>query len=65
MERAFGDTHDQVTRHHKRKRWRDWVAEVGRHLDHNGPGPYPWSRLDQEPEIIAALQTLPQEKHTA
>jgi transposase len=65
MERAFGDTHDKVTRHHKRKRWRDLVADVGRHRDHNGPWPYQLSRLYQQPEIIAALQTLQQEKHAA
>jgi hypothetical protein len=57
-ERIFGDTHDQVTRHRKRKRLRDWVAEVGRPLDRQGPGPYPLSHLDQKPEIRAALETL-------
>jgi putative transposase len=65
IERAFGDTHDQVTRNHKRKRLRDLVADVGRHLDRNGPWPYPLSRLYQEPEITAALQTLQQEKQAA
>jgi len=37
IERAFGDTHDKVTRNHKRKRLRDLVADVGQHLDHNAP----------------------------
>jgi putative transposase len=45
IERAFGDTHDKVTRNHKRKRLRDLVADVGRHLDCNGPWPYQLSRL--------------------
>jgi DDE superfamily endonuclease len=31
IERAFGDPHDKVTRHHQRKRWRDLVADVARH----------------------------------
>jgi putative transposase len=65
IERAFGDTHDKVTRNHKRKRLRDLVADVGRHLDHNGPWPYQLSRLYQEPEVTAALQILRQEKHAA
>ena len=57
-ERAFGDTPDQVTRHHKRKRLRDLVADGGRHLDHNGPWPYHLSVLYQEPEVTAALKEL-------
>jgi putative transposase len=65
IERAFGDTHDKVTRHHKRKRLRDLVADVRRHLNRNGPWPYQLSRLYQEPEVTAALQTLRQEQHAA
>jgi putative transposase len=65
IERIFGDTHDKVTRNHKRKRLRDLVADVGRHLDRNGPWPYQLSRLYQEPEVTAALQTLRQEKQAA
>jgi putative transposase len=65
IERAFGDVHDKVTRNHKRKRLRDLVADVGRHLDRNGPWPYQLSRLYQEPDVTAALQTLRQEKHAA
>jgi transposase len=65
IERAFGDTHDKMTRNHKRKRLHDLVADVGRHLDHNGPWPYQLSRLYQEPEVTAALQILIQEKHAA
>jgi putative transposase len=65
IERAFGDTHDKVTRHHKRKRLRDWVAEVGRPRDRHGPWPYQLSHLYQEPEVSAALAILRQEKHVA
>jgi transposase len=54
IERIFGDTHDKVTRNHKRKRLRDLVADVRRHLDHNGPWPYQLSAIYQEPEVRAA-----------
>ena len=65
IERVFGDTHDKVTRNHKRKRLRDLVADVHRHLDRNGPWPYQLSRLYEEPEVTAALQALRLEKHAA
>jgi hypothetical protein len=65
IERVFEDTHDKVTRNHKRKRLRDLVADVGRHLDRNGLWPYQLSHLYQEPEVTAALQTLRQVKHAA
>jgi transposase len=65
IERAFGDTHDKVTRNHKRKRLRDLVADVARHLDQNGPWPYQLSALYQEPEVTAALEILRQEKRSA
>ena len=58
IERIFGDTHDKVTRHHKRKRLRDLVADVGRHLDRNGPWPYRLSMIYQEPVVTTALQQL-------
>jgi transposase len=58
IERAFGDTHDKVTRNHKRKRLRDLVADVTRHLDHNGPWLYHLSALYHEPEVTAALKEL-------
>jgi putative transposase len=65
IERIFGDAHDKVTRNHKRKRLRDLVADVGRHLDRNGPWPYRLSTMYQEPDITAALKKLVQEKHAA
>jgi putative transposase len=65
IERIFGDTHDKVTRNHKRKRLRDLVADVGRHLDRNGPWPYRLSTIYQAPDITTALKELMQEKHAA
>jgi transposase len=38
IERIFGDTHNKVTRNHKRKRLRDLVADVGRHLEKTAIG---------------------------
>jgi transposase len=58
IERIFGDTHDKVTRHHKRKRLRDFVAAGGRHLDRQGPWPYRLSMIYQEPVVTTALQQL-------
>jgi len=65
IERVFGDTHDKVTRNHKRKRLRDLVADVGRHLDRNGPWLYHLSRIYQDPEITTLLKKLMQDKHIA
>jgi putative transposase len=65
IERVFGDTHDKVTRNHKRKRLRDLVADVSRHLERNGPWPYRLSTIYQEPDITTALKKLRQQKHAA
>jgi transposase len=65
IERVFGDTHDKVTRNHKRKRLCDLVADVRRHLDRNGPWRYRLSQIYQEPEITAALKKLRQDKQSA
>jgi transposase len=65
IERVFGDTHDKVTRHHKRKRLRDLVDDVRRHLDRNGPWRYHLSQIYQEPEITTALKKLMQDKQIA
>lgn len=65
IERIFGDTHDKVTRNHKRKRLRDLMADVSRPLERNGPWPYQLSRIYQEPDVTAALPTLKREKHAA
>jgi transposase len=54
IERIFGDAQDKVTRNHKRKRLPDWVADVGRHLERNGPWLYRLSTIYQEPDITMA-----------
>jgi hypothetical protein len=56
IERCFGDWHDQVTRHHRRKRIRDLVADGERHLQQNGPWPSQLSELYQEAELTQALK---------
>jgi len=65
IERIFGDAHDKVTRNHKRKRLRDLVADVGRHLEQNGPWLYRLSRIYQEPEITTALKELRRNQQVA
>jgi transposase len=65
IERIVGDTHDQVTRNHKRKRLRDLVADVGRHLERNGPRLYRLSTIYQAPDITTALKKLMQDQHAA
>jgi transposase len=56
IERCFGDLHDKVTRNHRRKRMRDLVADVERHLQQNGPWHYQLSELYQEAEVTRALK---------
>jgi putative transposase len=58
IERAFGDVHDKCTRNHKRKRLRDVIGDVERHLHTNGPWWYKLSRLYQEPEVTAAVERI-------
>ena len=58
IERAFGDVHDKCTRNHKRKRLRDVVGDVERHLQANGPWLYKLSRIYQEPEVTAAVERI-------
>ena len=56
IERCFGDLHDKVTRNHRRKRMRDLVAEVERHLTQNGPWHYQLSEIYQAVEVTQALK---------
>src|SRR5947209_2655694 len=56
IERCFGDLHDKVTRNHRRKRMRDLVADVERHLAQNGPWLYRLSEIYDAPEVLAALR---------
>jgi transposase len=56
IERCFGDLHDKVTRHHRRKRMRDLVGDVQRHLARNGPWHYRLSEIYQAAEVTQALK---------
>lgn len=58
IERAFGDVHDKCTRNHKRKRLRDVVADVKKHLQVNGPWQYKLSDIYYEPEVTAAIEQM-------
>jgi len=62
IERAFGDIHDKCTRNHQRKRLRDLVQDVLRHLRVNGPWRY---RISSEvyytPEVTRAVAELEKE----
>jgi transposase len=58
IERVYGDVHDQVTRHHRRKRMRDLVADVIRFIEQHGPWRYQLSEIYEEPEVQAALRQL-------
>jgi putative transposase len=62
IERAFGDVHDKCTRNHKRKRLRDLVQDVERHVQENGPWQYKLSQLYDTPEITAAVEHIAAEK---
>jgi hypothetical protein len=56
IERCFGDLHDKVTRNHRRKRMRDLVDDVERHLKQNGPWQYQLSEIYQAAEVTQALK---------
>jgi transposase len=56
IERCFGDLHDKVTRNHRRKRIRDLVKDVQRHLAQNGPWQYRLSEIYQSSEVTQALK---------
>lgn len=58
IERAFGDVHDKCTRNHKRKRLRDLVKDVQRHMQKNGPWLYKLSHVYYEPDITAAVAKI-------
>jgi len=62
IERAFGDVHDKCTRNHTRKRLRDLVKDVTRHVQENGPWQYKLSHVYDEPEVTAAVENLAAEK---
>ena len=58
MERALGDVHDKCTRNHTRKRLREVLKDVQRHLRENGPWRYTLSKLYDEPDAPAAVETM-------
>jgi transposase len=58
IERAFGDVHDKCTRNHKRKRLRDVVKDVERHVQENGPWQYKLSHVYYEPAVTAAVEQI-------
>jgi transposase len=62
IERAFGDVHDKCTRNHTRKRLRDLLTDVERHLEANGPWRYQLSQVYYEPEITAAVERIAAEE---
>jgi len=62
IERVFGDVHDKCTRNHKRKRLRDLVQDVERHVQENGPWQYKLSQLYDEPEVTVAVENIAAEK---
>jgi putative transposase len=64
MERVFGDVHDKCTRNHRRKRLRDLVQDVERHLQENGPWQYKLSQLYDAPEITAAVENIAAQKQS-
>jgi transposase len=58
IERAFGDVHDKCTRNHKRKRLRDLVDDVKRHLKINGPWCYQLSEIYYSSDVTQAMKTM-------
>jgi hypothetical protein len=58
IERCFGDVHDKCTRNHRRKRIRDLVRDVDRHIERNGPWRYKLSEIYYTPEVTAAVRKL-------
>jgi transposase len=62
IERVFGDVHDKCTRNHTRKRLRDLVQDVERHMEANGPWQYRLSHLYDVPEVTAAVAHIATEQ---
>jgi DDE superfamily endonuclease/winged helix-turn-helix protein len=58
IERVCGDVHDKCTRNHTRKRLRDLVQDVERHMEENGPWQYRLSQLYEAPEVTAAVENI-------
>ena len=58
IERCFGDVHDKCTRNHRRKRIRDLVKDVDRHIEKNGPWTYKLSEIYYTADVTAAVRML-------
>lgn len=56
IERTFGDVHDKCTRNHKCQRLCELLHDVTQHLRYNGPGQYKLSRIEEAPEVAAAVE---------
>jgi transposase len=63
LERVFGDVHDKCTRHHKRKRLRDLMKDVERHVQVHGSYRHKISHVYNAPEGTAAVEDIAAEKH--
>ena len=62
IERVVGDVHDKGTRNHQRKRLRDLIQDVERHMKANGPWQYRLSHLYEAPEVTAAVEYIAAEQ---
>jgi DDE superfamily endonuclease len=65
IERACGDVHDLCTCNHTRKRLRDLVADVVRHVHGNGPWRYQLSDIYDGPAVTAAVERMAMEQTLA
>ena len=62
IDRAYGDVHDGCTRHHRRTRVPDRVADVEDPRQLNGPWQYKRSDLDDEPAVTATVENIAAEE---
>ena len=54
----FGDVHDKWTRNHQRKRLRNLVQDVERHVHEHGPWQYTLSQLYDAPEVTVTVENI-------
>ena len=62
IERAFGDVHDKCTRNHKRKRLRELVGDVKKHIEVKGPWKYKLPEIYYEAEVTAEIEKMTAEE---
>ena len=58
IERAFGHVHDRCTRNHRRRRLRDLIQDVRRHLALSHLPVLELASIYHTPEVDAAVQAL-------